>query len=437
MITKEQKSSYFGFLWHGIFLALTVTFTEVNSVLPAMVLQIGGSEVHIGIITAIMLGFPLISQLLFAPFLQSRKYRKPYLIFGLYARMAALMGIGLLLFRAASFKPLTVLVLIYTGLIVFTLSGAFAGISYTSLIGSAIPAELRHRFFLRKQVFWSLGVMISGILTRYVLTGFEGTRRYMFLFFLASLMLALASIGFWMIREPREGSVTKSSPGMGGILRSIGQILKEDPTFRSYCLAANLLTLSITMIPFYLPSLVRHFTLPPGFIGTIVLLQMGGMVLSNLLWPRIIGPLGFKGLLKIQAAASFLIPLSLSLALAAGGGEWLVFLLFPLLGAQAGAHKMSGEAVLVQISHEDKRALYSGIYGALNLTSAAAPPAAGFPAEGYLLYPAISCDGAYLPYGCSRYPQDALSGGYQESPGGYDENWTTVVSAVGLKGHIL
>lgn len=42
-VKADQKSSYRGFLIHGIFLALTVTFTEVNSVLPALVLQIGGS----------------------------------------------------------------------------------------------------------------------------------------------------------------------------------------------------------------------------------------------------------------------------------------------------------------------------------------------------------------------------------------------------------
>ncbi|MDA3956200.1 MFS transporter [Oceanispirochaeta sp.] len=381
MITKDQKSSYNGFLWHGIFLALTVTFTEVNSVLPALVLQVGGSEIHIGFITAIMVGFPLVSQLLFAPFIQSRRKKKPYLLAGLYARMLALFGIGLLLNNAEFFTAAAVLTLIYCGLTVFTLSGAFAGISYVSLIGTTIPGELRHRFFLRKQVFWSLGVLISGILTRYVLAGFAGTQRYTFLFALASLMLALGSIGFWMIREPEVSltlSAPASAPGLKGILSSMKVILREDKTFRSYCIAINMLSLSIVVIPFYLPSLMRHFSLTSEIIGTIVLLQMGGMVLSNLIWPRIIKPLGFKGLLKIQALVSLLIPLLMSILLFSGLGSWVIFLIFPLLGALAGAHKMCGEAVLVQISKEDQRALYSGIFGALNLSSALAPLLVGF-----------------------------------------------------------
>ncbi|MBB6481401.1 MFS transporter [Spirochaeta isovalerica] len=370
-ITADQRSSYRGFLVHGIFLALTVTFTEINSVLPALVLQVGGSEIHIGIITAIMVGLPLVSQLLFAPFIQSRKKKRAYLLGGIYMRMFALFGIGMLLLGADSLTPALVLTFIYGGLILFSLSGAFAGISYVSLIGTTIPDSLRHRFFLRKQVFWSIGVLLSGILTRYIIKGFSGSVRYAFLFSLASLMLALASIGFWMIREQEESSSER--PGLNEIIHSMKSILKEDHTFRNYCLTANILTSAIVLIPFYLPSLIRWYGIPSSFVGTIVLLQMGGMLVSNLIWPRIVGPLGFKGILKIESIGGFAIPLIMVIALAAGAGKWLVFLLFPLLGALSSAHKMSGEAVLVQISNKEKRALYSGIYGAINLTSALAP----------------------------------------------------------------
>ena len=376
--TKDQKLSYRGFLLHGIFLALTVTFTEVNSVLPALVLQVGGSELHIGIITAIMIGLPMISQLLFAPFVQSRPRKKKYLIGGLYVRTIALFGIGMLLVSSEMLHPELILILVYAGLIIFSLSGAFAGISYVSLIGSTIPGTLRHQFFLRKQVFWSIGVLLSGILTRYILVGFKGSFRYAFLFSLASLMLAIGSIGFWMIREQPEADISNKRPGFSDIFGSMFSILKNDRTFRNFCITANLLAMSIVLIPFYLPTIVRHYQIDSSFIGTVVLLQMSGMLLSNLLWPKIIKPLGFKGLLKIQSVAGFIIPLTLVFSLYAGAGQWIVYGIFPLLGALSGAQKMNGEAVLVQVSDENKRALYSGVYGALNLTSALVPLLIGF-----------------------------------------------------------
>lgn len=376
--TKKQKQSYKGFLIHGIFLALTVTFTEVNSVLPALVLQIGGSEIHIGVITAIMIGLPLVSQLIFAPFVQSRTRKKVYLLAGLYARMAALFGIGMLLISSDRISPTIVLILVYTGLILFSISGAFAGISYVSLIGSTIPQDLRHQFFLRKQIFWSIGVLLSGILTRYIIVGYSGAFRYAFLFTLASIMLAIGSIGFWMIQEDPVTETAGHRPGLRDIFNSMKDILREDRTFRYYCLTANTLSMGIVLIPFYLPSLLHHFKLDSNYIGTIVLLQMSGMLLSNLIWPRIVKPLGFKGLLKIQAIGGFIIPVFLITAIYFNVGYRIIFIIFPLLGSLASAHKMSGEAVLVQISDEKKRALYSGIYGAINLTSALVPILIGF-----------------------------------------------------------
>lgn len=368
---NKQKLSYTGFMIHGIFLALAVTFTEINTVLPALIIQSGGAEIHIGILTTIMVGLPLVSQLLFSPFLQSRKKKKPYLLAGIYARMTAFYLIGFLLFSSDKFSTAAVLSLIYCGLVLFTLSGAFAGITYVSLIGSTIPGNLRSKFFLNKQVFWSVGIFISGILTRFIISAENGMNRYSLLFIMAASMLALASSGFWLIQEtPAEVVAEKKRVS---IFTSMFSILKSDKTFRNYAITANLLSSSIVMIPFYMKIFISSYNIKNEFIGTIVLLQIGGMVLSNFIWPRIVKPLGFKGLLRIQAVMGAVLPL-ITVAAVAGGMDYrLIYIIVPFLGAASGAHKISAEAVLVQISPDDKRALYSGIYGALNLTAALFP----------------------------------------------------------------
>ncbi|MBI9107435.1 MAG: MFS transporter [Spirochaetales bacterium] len=369
--TKNQKLSYSGFLIHGVFLALAVTFTEINTVLPALIVQSGGAEIHIGILTTIMVGLPLVSQLLFSPFLQSRKKKKPFLLIGIYARMTAFFLIGVLLFSADRYSTAAVLAMIYGGLMLFTLSGAFAGITYVSLIGSTIPGNLRKKFFLNKQFFWSIGVFISGILTRFIISTESGMYRYGLLFVMAASMLALASTGFWLIRE--EPAAVSPQSKKVSIFKSMFKILKSDQTFRNYALTANLLSASIVMIPFYMKIFITSYEIKNEFIGTIVLLQIGGMVLSNLIWPRIVKPLGFKGLLRTQAVLGGILPFLTAVAVSAGADYRIIYIIVPLLGAASGAHKMSSEAVLVQISPDDKRALYSGIYGALNLTSALFP----------------------------------------------------------------
>ncbi|HAK46040.1 MAG TPA: hypothetical protein DCO79_09015 [Spirochaeta sp.] len=369
--SRDQKLSYHGFMLHGIFLALAVTFTEVNTVLPALIIQSGGSEIHIGILTTIMVGLPLISQLLFSPFLQSRNRQKPFLLAGIYARMTAFFLIGFLLFNAGKYSTEFILLMVYSGLILFTLSGAFAGITYVSLIGSSIPPALRSRFFLNKQVFWSIGVFISGILTRFIISTENGMFRYGLLFVMAASMIALASIGFWMIHETPANR--KQKPERVSIFSSMAEILKKDSTFRNYAITANLLSSSIVLIPFYMKIFISSYEIDNTFIGTIVLLQTGGMILSNLIWPRIVKPLGFKGLMRIQSVLGFTMPLFIAASVAGGLGYRVIYVIAPLLGAMASAYRISAEAVLVQISPDDKRALYSGIYGALNLSAAVFP----------------------------------------------------------------
>ena len=43
-------------------------------------------------------------------------------------------------------------------------------------------------------------------------------------------------------------------------------------------------------------------------------------------------------------------------------------IVFLIIGAAISAYKISGESILIEISNEQNRPLYSGIYGTLNLT---------------------------------------------------------------------
>jgi len=55
----------FAFIWHAFCLSLAETFTDKNSVLPGLILLLGGTQTDIGTLTAIMIGVPLISQIIF------------------------------------------------------------------------------------------------------------------------------------------------------------------------------------------------------------------------------------------------------------------------------------------------------------------------------------------------------------------------------------
>jgi len=75
-----QTSNFGALLWHAVFLALASNFMDVDTVIPAMLIKAGGSEIHLGFLTAIMVGGARFSQLLFAGFLSHRPRKKTFLL---------------------------------------------------------------------------------------------------------------------------------------------------------------------------------------------------------------------------------------------------------------------------------------------------------------------------------------------------------------------
>jgi len=80
---RKEKRHFIAFVWHASFLALTMAFVEVNTVLPSLVLKAGGNSFSIGLITAITTGIPLLVQIIFAGLLMSRPRKKPFLLLAL------------------------------------------------------------------------------------------------------------------------------------------------------------------------------------------------------------------------------------------------------------------------------------------------------------------------------------------------------------------
>ncbi|MBN2874063.1 MAG: hypothetical protein JXM71_03120, partial [Spirochaetales bacterium] len=134
----DERRNLRAFLWHAVFLSITVTFTEINTVIPALILEIGGRELHVGIAAAIMTGVPLVSQLFFSGLLLGKSRKKPYLITAISLRVVSLFAIAATILYIGSVSVPFALAVIYAELLVFTTGGAFAGISYVDILGKSL-----------------------------------------------------------------------------------------------------------------------------------------------------------------------------------------------------------------------------------------------------------------------------------------------------------
>lgn len=363
-------------MWHATWLAFTSTFTEINTVLPGMILKVGGNQIHVGILTAIMVGVPMLTQLIFAGFLTPKPRKKPYLLLGIYLRVAALSGVAWTLASLTKINPKTVIFLVYGWMLIFTTSGAFAGVSYTDILGKSIAGEVRKRFFIVRQFLSSLGVLASALITRELLKRFNYPQNYEILFMAAAIALFMAALGFIVLREKPIANRFESS-SLLDILKFIPGYLREDANLRNYIIMNNLTGFATTLLPFYVVLARDTYSLGMADIGNFLLVQISGMILSTFLWSRIVKKYAFKGVLLLWILIGATLPL-LALTFSAFASQSVFMVVFFLSGAAMSARRIAQEGVLIEISENDNRALYSGINGAFNLTIALFPLLSGF-----------------------------------------------------------
>ena len=245
---KISNHNFFAFLWHAGFLAPAQNFMDVDTIIPAMIIESGGGALHIGVMTAIMLGGASFSQLLFAPYVSNHAFKKKFLLLGINARVLSLFALGVILFFLRSYISGNVLWFIFLFISTFSFAGAFTNISYTDILGKSVDETRRKTFFSVKQVIAGSVVLVSAFLAKKVLTSFAYPMNFAAMFFIGASLLLIASGGFWRIRET-EPSALKIS-GARTFFRLLRSELKANPKLAYFLGFINTQGIMIPFLPF-------------------------------------------------------------------------------------------------------------------------------------------------------------------------------------------
>lgn len=379
-VNQYYSRNFFAFLWHALFLALAKNFTDINTIIPSMIISAGGTSVHLGIQTAIMVGGASFMQIVFAGFLSRKTCKKGYLILGISLRIASLFGLGLLLYFSSRLIGDIVILFIFLIISVFSFSGSFANISYTDILGKSIDKNSRKKFFTLRQTTVSIGIFVSAIIVRRLVSMYSYPYNYSLLFVIASALLFTASIGFWLIKEkPTEfgDSILKNK----SIIKAYIQIFREDRNIRYYLLLINSMGFGLTMVPFYVYLAKQNLGLDARTVGNFLLVQIAGMIISNYVWHIIVKKNSYRGIAKAYAIIASLVPL-IALVLSGEIGSYtnsrLYVIVFFLAGFNSSAYQIVIPGVLLEISREHNRALYTALSGAGSLTTIIFPLLGGW-----------------------------------------------------------
>ncbi len=359
-LLNEKRNAY-GFYWHAVFLALAMNFTNVNTIIPAVLMSVGGTETHLGFLTAIMIGGGKVPQIFFGQMLSQKSRKKPSLLGGIYVRVFSLVALALVVQQSTTLAPGMVIVLIFVLMSVFSLSGAFAGVAYTDMLGKSIQPEERKRFFVTKQAITSVGILFSAIIARKLLTLYPVPLNYSTLFYGAGGLLLIATGGFWVLAEQSTATSEKHTKRITGKGAGIISVLKADQNLFSYLLVSNTAGISIAIIPFYIALAKTSFHLTSQAVGNYLVLQILGMIVSNAVWMKIINRTRtYKSILYVSLVLNMLLPVY---ALIAAQHQTAFLAVFVLAGFSLTAYEIVMSGILVEISTNENRALYTGISG--------------------------------------------------------------------------
>lgn len=372
---STAKRNFNAFLWHAVFLALTTTFTDINTILPSLIVKAGGSDFQLGILTAIMVGTPILGELIFASYLHLKSRKKPFLLFSINLRVLTLAVTAIILWKADSFAHGNLILIIFILMFIFAIAGTFAGVSYTDILGKSLPESWRKQFFVKRQVFASIAILISALIARFILANTAYPVNYLFLFILAAVLLLIASAGFWFIKEKKNGAAARDHSFIA-VIKSIPTTLRTNPNLRSFILFSNFSGFGLTLMPFFIALAKKRYGLTGEQIGMFLLLQIVGMIISNFVWAKVIKKQNFKGVIAGCIILTALLPI---LALLFSNLPVYFFLvIFILMGFTMSARRIGYEGLFIEITNDNNRALHKGIVGATRLSTAFFPLIAGW-----------------------------------------------------------
>ncbi|OPX31418.1 MAG: hypothetical protein B1H09_02960 [Gemmatimonadaceae bacterium 4484_173] len=369
---KNSKHNFRALLWHGIFLSLASNFMDVDTVIPSMILNAGGNAVMLGIMTTIMIGGSSLMQIVFASFLSNRASKKSMLLAAINLRVVSLIFLGLILFTSSTGGSTALLFSIFVLISVFSFSGSFANISYVDIMGKSILEKDRKGFFSVKQTIGSLGILVSAIAVRQLLKHLSYPQNYGTLLSAAGILLFVASLGFWKIREIDTRIEKKRT--FREFLALIPKNISRDSNLKNYLLIINFMGLAVSFIPFMILYAKNNFDFSFNLIGNILLFKVVGMLSASLVLYKRSHKFHYKNLLYFSLVCGVSLPV---LSLVFRNNQLAYQFLFLVSGVFVTAFRIARSGILVEISNNENRATYTGISGAGSILPAIFPLVAG------------------------------------------------------------
>ncbi|MGC9347567.1 MAG: MFS transporter [Anaerolineae bacterium] len=376
-----------------VFFSVGFAFYDPLVVVPAFVSEFTGSELLVGLLSALRVLFITVPQIWAASVLEAQPRMKPLLIWSsIGGRLPILLLAGAVMWLADEHLGWVIATLALSVIFFYTSEG-LNGVSWPALVGKVVPERFRGRFFGIGQLISSLGSAGAGYLVNQILAdeGLPLSTRWALLFALAyaGLLLSVGSMTF--IREAPEDR----EPGKVDVRRSLGKMwayLRHDRWLRRMILTQLIVFTASAVFGFFV---VRARQIVPegrSMVGTFVVLQSVGSAAAALVGGTLVDRVGSWAAIRGAAFAELLALVAATLAGLSGISLPLYLTAFFLMGYVNGTSWWSFTAYLLDVAPEARRPIYLATSGVLVSVTALNPVIVGALFE--LLLPEVLFAGA-------------------------------------------
>ncbi len=368
----ESSRNFKAFIWHAAFLALASNFMDIDTIIPAMLVKVGGNSIDMGILTTIMIGGASFMQLFFSGILSNKPFKKKFLLGAINMRVFALLCLAALFIYSDSLSKATVFISIFILISIFSFSGSFANVSYIDILGKTISTEKRKHFFSLKQFISSIGLLSSAFLAGYVLKKYAFPTNYSYTYFFAAVLLLTASIGFYFLSEKKPSSNKQIS--LKNFFRLMPMEISNNNNLKYYLLIINFMGIGISLLPFVILLAKENQNLSFNIISNFIIFKTIGMLIGSLTLYFNAKRFKYKNVLLFNVFLGAIIPITALLL-----QENMSYFqgIFVLSGFFVSTYKISINGILIDISNTENRTLYAGMSGAGNILTSIFPLIAG------------------------------------------------------------
>jgi MFS family permease len=361
----------------GLFL-VGISFAGQATILPAFAAHLGAPNVVIGAIPALMTVGWYLPPLFVAGYTESLSRKLPFIVrYTVWERVPYLV-LAAVAFTLADRAPGLSLALFLAMLLVIAGTGGVLMPAWMDVVGRAIPATRRGRFFAVTSMSAGVAGLGAGLVTAWLLAAVPAPRSYGICFVIAFLFLGLSYVALVSVKEP-DGPAAAPVTSLARQLRRVPGLLRGDRNLAWYLATRPFATIGGAASGFYTAYALTVLGTPVWRAGVFTTAIIVGKLAGDAVLGWVADHAGHRAVLIVGVLATVV---GNAIALTARSADALD-LAFALVGVQFAAHNVSGLNVLLEFAPSvAERPTYIG----LGLTTVApvafaAPLVAGLVAD--------------------------------------------------------